>query len=262
MKSIAWTAGLLASLFLTPAAHAQDSQTVRVYGVSQDFSDNFGSLRSAVIEYKAVLDDTTLVASPTVGERRAPGVRYSSVGGGAAVYERWSDKVSTSTQAFVAEDQPIFANLDFSQDITVAVAKGTTVTIGGRWARYFGGTEVTFLSVGARRYFKGGSIAYRLTRTDPQGRDAFLSHLVNLTLNDRRGGGKTQLWLGAGSASLERTQLEANFTEHDLSGLLQRTQPLTGKLALIGSAGVSRYARPGNDVTSTTIGLGLQLGLN
>jgi len=265
MKSLHSALVLLAPLSLLPATPAQagDGPSVTVAASSQDFSDGYGSLRSVTLEYKAVLDDdTTVLVSPVVGQRRTASMEESAVGGGATVYHDWSGTVSTRTQAFVAEDEPVFANLDLSQDVTVKVASQTTVTVGGRWARYFGGKEVTFLSVGARQYFKGGSVAYRLSRIDPEGGRAFLAHLLNLTLDDPHGAGKTRLWLGTGAASLERSQLEDSFTGHDWSGLVQRAQPLTGKLALIGSAGVSTYARPGDDITSTTIGLGLKLGLD
>lgn len=265
MKSPHWAAMVLApvTLALATTAHAQDKQTVKIEAKTQDFSEGLGSLRSVNLEYKAVLDDdTTVLVSPVVGQRRAGSLTETAVGGGATVYHDWSDTVSTRTEAFAAEDKPVFANLDLSQDVTLKVASRTTVTAGARWARYFGGQEVTFFSIGARQYFKGGSVAYRLSRIDPPGRGAFLAHLVNVTLDDPHGAGKTRLWLGTGAASLERSQLEASFTGHDWSGLVQRLQPLTDKVALVASAGVSSYARPGEDVIGTNFGLGLQLGLD
>jgi YaiO family outer membrane protein len=264
MKRLCLAASVLAPLSLAaaPAAHAQDAHSVQLRAETQDFSDDLGSLRSATLEYKAVLGETTILVSPTVGERRVGGLSETAVGGGATVYHDWSDRVSTRTEAFVAEEEPVFANLDFAQDVTVQVADKTTVTLGGRWARYFGDREVTFLSLGARRYFKGGSVAYRLSRVDPEGRGPFLSHLVNLSINDGRGAGKTQLWLAAGAASLERSQLEDNFQGEDYSALLQRTQPLTTKVALVASAGLSSYDRPGDRITATNFGLGLLVGLD
>ena len=181
---------------------------------------------------------------------------------GGAVYHDWSDRVSTRTQAFVAEEEPVFAHLDFAQDVTVKVIESTTVTAGARWAEYFAGREVTFFSLGARRYFKGGSVAYRLTRVNPDNRGAYFGHLASLSVNDGHGKGKTQLWLSTGAASATRLQLEGDLAGKDRALILQRTQPLSDKLSLIALAGVSSYANPGNRVSSTTFGLGLSVAID
>jgi YaiO family outer membrane protein len=265
MNLIRWAAALAlpAVLSLPVAAHAQESGSDSVYIVAQaqEFSDGLGSLRSVRLEYKAVLDDTTVLVSPIVGERRSPAGRERAIGLGATIYHDWSDKVSTRTAAFVAENEPVFANLDFAQDVTLGIADKTTVTIGGRWARYFGDREVTFLSAGARRYFRGGSVAYRLSHVNPEGRDTFFAHLVNLTLNDPSGAGKTQLWLSTGEASLDRSQMDDSFDGQNRAALLQRTQPLTEGFSLVASAGLSSYDRPGGDVSAINLGLGLIAGL-
>ncbi len=91
---------------------------------------------------------------------------------------------------------------------------------------------------------KGGSIAYRATWVDPEGGSSFVAHLVNLTVNDGHGGGKTQLWLGAGASSLERTTLDGDFTGRDYSATLRRHQPIGGNLDLVQTGGVTSYARP------------------
>jgi YaiO family outer membrane protein len=245
------------ALALPSVAIAQDAHSVYVTAQTQELSDDLGSLRSVRIEYKAVLDDTTILVSPIVGERKALGASATAVGAGVTVYHDWSDRVSTRTAAFVAENEPVFANLDFAQDLTIGVADKTTVTLGGRWARYFGDREVTFLSAGARRYFSGGSVAYRLTHVNPEGRDAFFAHLVNLTINDASGAGTTQLWLSTGEASLDRSQVDGDFDGQNRAALVQRTQPLTSNLALVASAGVSTFDRPQGDFTALNLGLGV-----
>ena len=143
------------------------------------------------------------------------------------------------------------------------VAKNTAVTAGVRWAEYFGGREATFLSLGARQYFRGGSVAYRLTRTSADGQKAFYAHLVNLTIKD--GGdsdGKTQLWASTGAASLARAQFDASFSGKDRAFLIQRTQPISPSLALLISGGISSYAAPTGRFTGTNIGLGLTADLD
>ena len=250
------------SLAIAPHAVAQTTQSVTVSAETQDFSDGRGSLRTGTLDYKIDLGDTTVVASPTVGTRRVGGAKATATALGAAVYHNWSERVSTRTQAFVAEQEPVFAHLDFAQDVTVKVAKNTAITAGARWAEYFAGREVTFVSLGARQYFKGGSIAYRLTRVNPDNRSGYFGHLVNLSVNDARGKGKTQLWLSTGAASATRLQLESNLAGKDRALMVQRTQPLNDRLALIASAGVSSYGNPSNRVTSTTFGLGLSVGID
>ena len=258
-KTLRWAAriALPLALALPAAAGAQDEHSVYVAAQTQELSDDLGSLRSVRLEYKAVLDDTTVLVSPIVGERRAPGISATAVGGGVTVYQDWSSTFSTRTAAFVAENEPVFAELDFAQDVTIAVADKTTVTLGGRWARYFGNQDVTFLSAGARRYFRGGSVSYRLTHVNPEGRDAFLAHLVNITIDDASGEGKTQLWLSTGEASLDRSQIDGDFDGQNRAAMLQRTQPLTSNLALVASAGLSSFDRPQGDFTSLNLGLGV-----
>ena len=192
-----------------------------------------------------------------IGARSALGISATAVGGGVTVYQDWSSTFSTRTAAFVAENEPVFAELGFAQDVTIAVADKTTVTLGGRWARYFGNQDVTFLSAGARRYFRGGSVSYRLTHVNPEGRDAFLAHLVNITIDDASGEGKTQLWLSTGEASLDRSQIDGDFDGQNRAAMLQRTQPLTSNLALVASAGLSSFDRPQGDFTSLNLGLGV-----
>lgn len=250
------------SLAIAPPAAAQTTQSVTASAETQDFSDGRGSLRTGTLEYKIDLGDTTVVASPTIGTRRVAGASATATAMGGAVYHDWSDRFSTRTQAFVAEQEPVFAHLDFAQDVTVKVAENTTITAGARWAEFFADREVSFVSIGARRYFKGGSIAYRLTRVNPDNRGAYFGHLVNLSVNDARGKGKTQLWLSTGAASATRLQLESNLAGKDRALMLRRTQPLNDRLALVASAGVSSYANPGNRVTSTTFGLGLSVAID
>jgi hypothetical protein len=94
-----------------------------------------------------------------------------------------------------------------------------------------------------RYYFKGGFISYRLTYTKPDGRQGYLAHLANLTINDQNGRGKTQFWASYGSTMLERSRLDGNFNGHDFGALLRRVQPIGG-VDLILAGGVASYANP------------------
>jgi YaiO family outer membrane protein len=255
-----FTAGIAAFACLGAMPAAAQSDTVTASGETQEFSDGFGSLRTVQLEYKHVEADTTVVVTPTYGERRGAGAKETALGGGVQVYHDWSDAVSTRTALFVSEDAPVFAHYDVAQDVTVKVADRTPVTVGGRYARYFGGRDVATLSGGVRQYFSFGSLAYRASWVDPEGRDGYLAHLVNLTVNDPGGGaGRTRLWLSAGEASLTTAQVPDNFSGDDYAAVVQRIQPITARLALVPTVGYSSYDRPAGRVDALSLGLGIAL---
>lgn len=253
-----------ASLAIATSARAEDKpvQTFSLNAQSQDFNQGLGSLRTASFEYKYKSKATTFVLTPIVGERYTATAKETSFGAGVAFYHDWTSTISTRTEAFIAEDKSPFQHLDIAQDITGKVGKSTAITLGARWARYAGGQDVWFVSGGLRQYFKGGSVAYRLSWTKPDTRSGYLSHLGSLTINDAKGKGKTQLWLSAGSASLATSQLPDSFRGKDLAALLQRVQPISNRMAVKFSVGLSSYDRPVSRVTATTVGLGLSIELN
>ena len=252
------------SLAISTASHANDKsvQTVSVNAQSQDFNQGFGSLRTTSLEYKYKGKSSTFVVTPIVGKRDSATVKETAFGAGVAFYHDWSSTLSTRTEAFVAEDKSPFQHLDIAQDFTGKLGKNTTMTVGARWARYAGGQDVWFVSGGARQYFKGGTVAYRLSWTKPNTLSGYLSHLASLTINDGHGKGKTQLWLSSGSAYLATSQLPDSFRGNDRAALLQRVQPINDRMALSLSLGLSSYDRPVSRVTATTVGLGLSIQLN
>ena len=230
--------------------------------VNQEFSKGRGSFRTAALEYRLQGADTTFLLTPIYGEREAAGTSKSALGVGATVYMDWAKQVSSRTYLSIAADEPVFAHTDIAQDLTFRIADKTTATIGGRWAEYFGDRQVSFLSLGARRYFGGGSIAYRATRTAPEGQSAFYAHLLNLSLNDKKGEGKSQVWASTGATSLDRAQYDATFSGNDRAFLIQRIQPVSRNLALVATAGVAKYDIPGGHFSGTNLGLGFKLSLD
>jgi YaiO family outer membrane protein len=239
---------------------ADAAHTLSAVADIRAFTDDRGTLSSFTVEEKFVTSATTILVAPTIGERSTPSATYDALGIRGTIYEDWSPTVSTRTTLFVAEKMPVFAHTDVAQDITLRVADRTTVTAGIRWAEYFEERDVAFASLGVRRYFDRGSIAYRLTGTQVDGKDKFLAHLVNLRLNDGQGDGNTQLWLSVGDAS--SSQLDANFSGSDRGFMLQRTQPLWGDVALVAAAGLSSYASPGGRYMATTLSIGLSTKLD
>lgn len=242
---------------LAAAAADAPKQSVTASAETEDFSQDLGSLRSVKIEYKLETEDTAATFTPVIGDRKSPAASETSIGAGFAVYQDWSPTLSTRTAVFVSEKDPVFAQYDVAQDISARLTKNTVLTVGGRWARFFGEQDVYFASTGARHYFKRGSIAYRVSMIDPEGRRPFLAHLLNLAVKDRKGQGQTRFWLSAGEASFSRPQLGDEFDGSDVGGVIQRVQPISDKWALTLTTGANKYGRPGKDITSTTFGLGL-----
>lgn len=239
------------------------SQTIEVRAATREYSDNGGALRSLTAEYKLEHDDITLLVAPSLGERVIENASdYQAVRGAATLYANLAEGLSSRTSAAVAEDKPVFVKIDLSQDFTVKAFKNTTITAGARYAEYFGDTEVTFLSLGARYYFRGGSVSYCLSRIDPEGVDSFLAHLVNIAISDKSGRGATQLWLSKGSSPQDRDPLLQDFSGDDYGFYLRRVQPLGDRLDLLAGFGLTSYDRPGNRVTGTEFGLGLRLVLD
>lgn len=255
--ALAGFAALLASAACPAIAQTGSGQTLTFVTETQQFDKGQGSLQTLSLEYKLKADKTTILVTPVVGWRENPALRESALGGSLTLYQDWTESLSTRTHAFVAQSKSPFAHVDLAQDVTVKAAKSTAVTLGGRYARYSGGQEVAFASVGARQYFRGGSIAYRLSWTKPNTRGAFLSHLGSLTLSDKKGDGKTQLWISYGAASLATSQLPDTFRGKDYGAAVKRAQPLGKRFALHISAGFTSYDRPAARLTGVSAGLGL-----
>lgn len=242
-----------------PTEERTSEQSVELLAESQHRSNDEGSLSMLRGTFSAVEGDTTVVLTVAIGERDGPGPSETAIGVAGTIYHRFSADVSTRTHIGLAEDEPVFATRDIAQDVTFRILPDTTATLGARWAQYWGSQDVYFLSASVRRYFEGGSVSYRLSFVDPDDRDSFVAHLANIVLNDASGEGKTQLWLSAGAASIETSQLQDSFSGEDYGVFVRRLQPLSEELNLVGSIGLSSYDRPVDRVTATSIGLGVEL---
>lgn len=257
-------AGAALGAFAAPGAalatsDAAGERSVAVVAETQDLSEGEGSRDTLRGTFRTVDGDATVVLGAAIGERRAPGVAETGFGLAGTLYYAFDNGVSTRTHIAIADDSPVFASRDIAQDVTFRVLPQTTATLGVRWARYFGSQDVYFISAGARRYFEQGSVSYRLSYVSPDGRDSFAAHLVNVVLNDANGDGRTQLWLSAGAASFDSLQIPDTFSGEDYGAMLRRVQPLTDSLNLIASLGMASYDRPGDRVTSTSVGLGVEV---
>ncbi len=243
-----------------PACASDKSpDTVTTVAQVQDFDQGLGSLRTLEIQVSHSRGPDTFVLTPVIGERRIGAFHDTVIGGSLELHHDWSSKVSSRSHVFVSENKTPFAHWTASQDINVKVAAKTTITVGGRFARYFGDNDVVYMSGGVRQYFNMGSVAYRLTWTKPAFSSGYLAHLGSITIKDNRGTGKTQLWVSYGSASPISIQSQDTFRGKDYGLAFQRNQPLNGNLSAIFRFGVSSYDRLGGRVTAPTFGFGLSL---
>lgn len=258
MKKFIFLLGAAAAVATAPAM-AQDSSSVQIIAETRDYSDQYGSLDTITGEFVKEMGKTTVVVTPSYGERDYSSISANALSIGGSVYHRFSDSVSTRTTVAVAENAPVFATRQVGQEVSFRLLPQTTATVGARWARYYGNADAYFVSGGLRYYFGGGSVAYKATYVEPDNRDAIVSHQVNVSVNDGEGNGKTQLWLSAGEASLDNSALIENFSGEDYSAYLRRYQPLTKNLNLVGNVGFTSYDRPNGRVEATTFGLGLQM---
>lgn len=257
------TAGALAlaaSLTLAhPALAGPARNTAQFSAVVQDLGAGRGTLTTATAEVRLVTPAGAWTLAPIVG-RRDQGATASTAPGGTLTWQHdWSDRIATGSELFLAGAHGPFAQASLAQSLTGRVARHTALTAALRWSRYAGGQDVWFVSGEARRYVRRGSLAYRLTWIRPADRAGYTSHLLSFTLNDRRGPGRTQLWLSQGQASLATATVPDGFRGHDRALQVRRVQPLQPGLALSLSGGLASYALPGGAVTSRNLGLGLSL---
>lgn len=257
---------VLACISASPAL-AQDEEeegrsgsSLQAVAETREYSDDLGSLRTLRIEYQNVSDAVTFTLAPAVGERRGPLGKDTSVGAGAVLDLKLTKGLYSRTSGFVSEDKPVFAKYDVAQDVLFNVTRTTVVTLGGRWVRHFGNQDLTYVNAGVRQYFKGGSLAYRYSRVDPEGvTDSYSAHLVNLTLNDGNGPGKTQLWGAYGDTNPDLFDPALTFSGHDYGFNLRRIQPVGGNLSLVGMVGYTSYDRPAGRISAVNVGLGARV---
>lgn len=202
MNMFSSTAVTLALIWTVPAS-AKSSTSVIAEAQIHDYSDQRGSLRTFTLEYRRDIGGSGIMVGPTWAEQRLGSTLRRSAGGKVAFDLQLTRNLTSRTQVSAASNPGIVPLFEVGQELGLQVHKGTVATFGIRYAR-FQGEDATFSSAGLRRYFKGGSIAYRLTRTAPERGGAFFAHLANLAINDGSGTGRTQLWLAHGASADNR----------------------------------------------------------
>lgn len=261
MKSVNYIMAAISFAAAAPAFAQGDErpkQTITIMAENQHYGKGRGDVNTASLEYKIDLGATAITLNPTAAVRGVPGPDIGTIGAGLGIWHDWTPSLSTRTSLAVAGNDGILPFLDVTQDVSVEVAKTVIATIGGRYAR-FQGRDVLFASAGARKYFSRGSVSYRLTHVEPARAKNFFAHLVNVSLNDEAGRGKTSLWLSYGGNADARTPIDPAFSGHDWGVTIQRVQPVSRRFALISRAGYESYDRIGGRIASPSVALGIQL---
>ncbi len=207
-----------------------------VEGEYLSYSGPFGSRRIVNAQTRIDAGDTTFSLGLSQGSRKAGDNKFNATRVTAGVSHDWSSRLSTRTSASIASDKPVFVTRELIQDVSYKPLPETVLTVGGRYARYWGGVEALSWSLGAAQYFGGGMISYRFSSFDVRHVGHTTAHQVNLKVQDPYG--SNQLWLGHGSALHDAIWLpiaeKGNFTSVEY----RRVQPIGGGVGLM--VGVNR----------------------
>ena len=246
------SAGVVAALLAQPAA-----AKIGVLTESTDYSGAYGKRQEVTIESSFDLGRTALVLNASHGKRKFEGTSFKGYQLAGTVYHDWNERFSSRTSVSLADNSPVFSRRELVQDISYKLLPNTLVTVGGKYARYYGGVDVASLHAGGSLYFRGGFATYRFGIHDVEGRGQQYSHLASIRLKDPRGSGQTQMWLSAGTALQEQEVLAAGRQGKYRGAHVQRTQPLAGPLALSVGLGRTWYDLPNDDYhgTKATVGI-------
>jgi YaiO family outer membrane protein len=222
-----------------------------------DYSSGFGRRRETTAEYSADFGRTAVTVGVSQARRKFEADSYKAVELSGTVYRDWNDRLYTRTHAAMASDKPVFASRQFANDFNLKLLPNTVVTVGGKYARYYGKRDVLSWSAGGTFYFGGGFASYRFTAHDVDRLGNSHSHLASFRLKDPRGSGQTQLWLGGGTSLHEQEILLSGRKGSYRSIALQRVQPIRGPLAVNLAVGRTWYDTSAADYRGTTASVGI-----
>jgi YaiO family outer membrane protein len=258
MKLHHFSATLL--IALAGSAHAVTFPDLKKVVASVDgeylsYSGPFGSRRTVNAETRIDTGTTVLSVGVSQGFRKAGDDKFKATRLTGTVVHDWSSRLSTRTSASIASDQPVFVTRELLQEISYKPLPQTVLTVGGRYARYWGGVDALSWSVGAAQYFRGGMVSYRFSSFDVRHLGHSNGHLVSFKLQDPYG--SNQLWLGHGTALHDAVWLSAP-EKGDYNNIeYRRVQPIAGGVGLM--LGVNRiwYKADGAKFHGTGVRVGL-----
>ena len=226
-----------------------------VDGEYLSYSGEFGSRRVVNARSSFSFGSTKVSFGLAQGSRKAGDDKFKAMRASAEVVHDWNSRLSTRTAASIASNQPVFVTRELIQDISYKPMPQTVLTVGGRYARYWGGNDALSWSLGAAQYFPGGMVSYRFSSFNVQHLGHSTGHLVNVKVADPYG--SNQLWLGHGTALHDIVSLttpqKGRFTNFEY----RRVQPIGGGVGLM--VGVNRLWHSSDGVKFH--GTGVRAGL-
>ena len=207
-----------------------------VDGEYLSYSGSFGSRRIVNAETRIDTGKTIVSLGISQGARKAGPDKFKATRLTGTLVHDWSARLSTRTSASISSDEPVFVTREALQEISYKPLPQTVLTVGVRYARYWGGVDSVSWSAGGAQYFRGGMVGYRFSSYDVQGLGDTVGHLVNLKLNDPYG--SNQLWLGHGTSLHDAVWLSAPQKGKFSSIEYRRVQPIGGGVGVM--LGVSR----------------------
>jgi YaiO family outer membrane protein len=222
-----------------------------------DYSQDRGSRRKLAVNVKRKTGNTTLALDGATGSLKTDDRRYQGSMANLTVAHDWSPAISTRTAVGLATNSPLFPKRSIMQEVSFKPGHNIVLATSVKASRYYGGVDVTALSVGPAWYFRGGSIAYRFSRYDVSGLGKSSAHLFNLRLSDPRGAGSTQVWMGAGDTLHDQEIFPTIEPGKFRSVAVRRIQPLVGNVALSVGVGRDWYETPSGKFTATRPTLGI-----
>lgn len=256
MKKLTCIAAMLTGLASAPVA-AQTFADVNFEHT--DFSDDFGQRQVGEVTWSSRWNATTAVIQLAQGSRDYGDEDFSASRFQGSLYHDWSDRFYTRTSAAVATNSPVFALHDITQEVNFKAAPGVVATGALRHLRYYGDRDALAWSAGGTVYFRGGFANYRYSSFDVDDLGRTHGHLASVRINDARGPGQTQLWLGAGT-SLHEYDVLPTLSEGKLRAIaLRRLQPISAQVALDLTVGRTWYDTGETDYRGTSARIGLRL---
>jgi YaiO family outer membrane protein len=222
-----------------------------------DYSAGFGRRRETTAEYSADFGRTAVTLSASHAKRKFEADSFKAVELAGTVYRDWNDRLYTRTHVALASDKPVFASRQLANDFNVKLLSNAVVTVGGKYARYYGDRDALSWSAGGTWYFGGGFASYRYSNYDVDRLGKSHSHLASFRLKDPRGNGQTQLWLGSGTSLHEQEVLLSGRKGSYRSVALQRVQPIKGPLSVNLVVGRTWYDTNAANYRGTTASVGL-----
>lgn len=256
MKHLVCAAAIFAAL--TGTANAAET-TVNGTVEYTDFSGDYGNRVVGELIGSAKWDSTTLVLDLAHGRREYADEDFSGTRFGATVYHDWSERLYTQTSVALATNSPLFPSHRLKQDVNLKIGRNVVASAGIGHNRYYGGRDAVTWTAGGSYYFNGGFVSYRYSGYDVEDLGNTHGHLGTVRINDSRGRGQTQLWLGTGTAVHELEVLPTLSKGRLTSVALRRLQPLNDNLALDLTVGHSWYDIGEADYRGTSIRVGFTL---